>query len=700
MTSTRIAVLLGGTAMLTVSQIVAGGAWAQDAEAETVSNTTVLDAITVSGEKVARTLQETATSVEVITSSDQETRPEEKTVQSAIEDTPNVYYPGTVGVAPIIRGQDTQGPNTGAVAFYSGTVPRASINIDGHYQSYFESVFGSTSIWDMDQIEVFRGPQTTSQGANSVAGAIVVTTKDPVFTPEGALQIEYGSYNTHRASGMLSGPLTDQIAARVAVDYYGRDTFIDYINSSFTEDHTDLDIMSFNGRAKLLFTPDAIPGLTAKLTYSTSQNNQPTYEAATVQPFDRLENNQTSVPSFYSRTHTGVADLSYEFDNGFVLSNQAQFTDLYVDRSLETVGNGDARIDQQNWTNQTLLNFGNEDSKLSGAAGIFASYTQSDESLLLPYNGSPDFDDTKTNLGIFTEMDYRFTDAWTLTGGLRFEHDRVERSGRSTTAATVPSNFDYDESFSAILPKVALAYDVTPDFTVGALINRGFNPGGVVYDFFNGNALSFKAETSWNYEIFTRANLLDDKLEISGNLFFTDYKDAQRYFQTTLPGSVVTQYITLNAEEAHAYGLEAAVSYQVLDSLKLKANAGLMKTEITRFDALPTVEGNDFSKTPGYTLGFGVDWEVLDNLTLSANVSHFDGYYSDDTNTPAYETDPYTIANARATYQFHDNFQVFGYVNNIFDERVATYLENRRGVGSFATMTAPRMFGIGAKATF
>lgn len=217
------------------------------------------------------------------------TRPDEENVQSAIQDVPNVYYPGTAGVAPIIRGQDTQGPNTGAVAFYSGTVPRASINIDGHYQTYFETVFGATSIWDVDQIEVFRGPQTTSQGANSIAGAIIVKTKDPTFTPEGALQAEYGSYNTHRVSGMLSGPLSSQLAARVALDYYGRDTFIDYINSSFTDDETNLDIMSFNGRAKLLYTPDAIPGLTAKLTYATAQNNQPTYEAATVQPYDRLE---------------------------------------------------------------------------------------------------------------------------------------------------------------------------------------------------------------------------------------------------------------------------------------------------------------------------------------------------------------------------------------------------------------------------
>lgn len=700
MKPTRISTLLGSTAVFTISQFVSCIAFAQDTGPDGAPGSTVLETIYVSGEKVSRSLQDTASSVEIISGADQATRPDEQSVQSAIKDVPNVYYPGTVGVAPVIRGQDTQGPNTGAVAFYSGTVPRASINIDGHYQTYFETVFGATSIWDLDQIEVFRGPQTTSQGANSIAGAIIVKTKDPTFTPEGAIQAEYGSYNTRRVSGMLSGPLSSQLAARVAMDYYGRDTFIDYINSSFTEDVTDLDIMSFNGRAKLLFTPDAIPGLTAKLTYATAQNNQPTYEAATVEPFDRLENSQTSVPSFYSRTNTGIADLSYEFENGIVVSNQTQYTNLYVDRRLESVGNGDATINQQNWSNEALVNFGTQDSMFSGVAGLYAAHTQSDESLLLPFNGSPDFDDTKTNLGVFTEIDYRINETWTLTGGLRFESDRIKRTGKSTTAATRAVDFDYDETFNALLPKIALAYNITPDVTVGGLINRGFNPGGVAFDFLNGNDLPFKEETSWNYEIFGRANLLDDKLRVSANLFYTDYQDSQRYFQTVLPGSSVTQLLTLNAEKAHAYGLEVAMSYQVLDNLRFNANAGVLKSDISQFDALPAVEGNEFSKAPGYTLGFGAEWRILENLVLSANVEHFDGYYSDDLNSQAFQVDPYTVANARATYQIHDHFQIYGYVDNIFDERSPTYLENRPGVASFAIMSAPRIFGVGAKATF
>ncbi|MBY8974921.1 TonB-dependent receptor [Rhodobacteraceae bacterium NNCM2] len=686
--------------MFTATQFFTGIAVAQDTETSDSPDVTVLHTIHVSGEKVERTLQQTASSVEIITGADQEARPDEQSVQSAIQDVPNVYYPSTVGVAPIIRGQDTQGPNTGAGAFYSGTSPRASINIDGHYQSYYESVYGATSIWDLDQIEVFRGPQTTSQGANSIAGAIVVTTKDPSFVPEGAFLAEYGNYNTHRIAGMLSGPITDDFAGRIAVDYYGRDTFIDYTNPGFVEQKSDLDISSLSGRAKLLWAPEAIPGLEAKLTYALTQNNQPTYEAVTVEPYDDLDNDQTSVPSFYQRTNTGIVDVSYDFDNGIAISNQTQFTDLYLKRDVDPDGQGDARIDQKNWSNEALVTFGGDNSPVSGVAGVFFAHTHSDENLVLDFNGTPDFEGTQRNLGIFTEVDYRFAPGWTLTGGIRFESDQISRSGESTVAAFVPVNFDYDETFNAVLPKVALAYDVTPDVTVGALINRGFNPGGVSFDFINGTALPFKEETSWNYELFGRANLLDDRLFASANLFYTDYHDSQRFFQTALPGSDVIQILTLNAERARAYGLEMALNYQVLDNLRLNFNAGVLQSKITQFDTLPDIDGNEFSKAPGYTVGFGVEWNVLDNLMLSANVEHFDGYFSDDQNTAAFEVDPYTIANARATFQVHEHLELYAYVDNIFNEVAPTYIEDRRGVATFATVTAPRMFGVGLKATF
>ena len=223
--------LAAGVSVAALSLLPALAALAQDNVAD---GATVLEATTVTGEKVSRDMKNTASSVSIKTSREID---REKTgnasVSEVIADVPNVVYSDSVS-APVIRGQDTQGPLTGQGSFWGGTVPRATINLDGHYLNYNEFYFGATSVWDLDSIEVFRGPQTTSQGANAIAGAIIVNTKDPTFTPEGAYQAEIGSYNTKRTSVALSGPIVeDQLAARLAIDYSGRDTFIDYVNAGF-----------------------------------------------------------------------------------------------------------------------------------------------------------------------------------------------------------------------------------------------------------------------------------------------------------------------------------------------------------------------------------------------------------------------------------------------------------------------------------
>ena len=178
--------LLGGLSIVPV--VCAWPAGAQQVS-DKPEQTVTLPPIVVTGENVERSLEDTASSVVVFSEEDLAGKSAAATVSDVLKGVPNLIYTDTVG-APVIRGQDTQGPNFGSTAFFGGTIPRATINLDGHYLNYYESVFGATSIWDTDSIEVFRGPQTTSQGANAIAGAIIVHTNDPTFVPEGAYQAE------------------------------------------------------------------------------------------------------------------------------------------------------------------------------------------------------------------------------------------------------------------------------------------------------------------------------------------------------------------------------------------------------------------------------------------------------------------------------------------------------------------------------
>lgn len=683
-----------GTGLVTLSASLAPPALAEDGQEERVLT---LPAVVVSGEKMERGVEDTASSVAILPAKDlSEKTKGASSVAEALSDVPNVVYTGTVG-APIIRGQDTQGPNFGSTAFFGGTIPRATINLDGHYQNYYEYVFGTTSIWDVESIEVFRGPQTTSQGANAIAGAIIVNTKDPTFKPEASYQAEIGSYARRRTSLAVSGPLVgEQLAGRMAIDYSGRDTFVDYVNKNFAQGDTDQDLQSLSARGKLLWVPDALPGLTTKLTYSFGSANRPTWESASA-PYDDLDNSTLSMPSWSQHTHTGVADVAYDFENGLKLVNQTQYSDTGVKRITEPKNNGTAKIDQNTISNELRVNYGGATSPLSGMAGLYLARTVSDDVLYI--RGTSRFDDEKQNLGLFSEVSYRLGERWTLTGGLRYQRDHVQRSGTSSYARQA---LDYDESFDAFLPKVSLAYDVTPEVTVGAMINRGYNPGGVNLSFASSRYITFDPETVWNYELFTRARLLNDRLTLNGNLFYSRHADSQRLLPDYLNG---VQYgsVVVNADQAQSYGLELGMDYKMLESVRVRAGAGLLQTHIGSFTGADgtSYEGNEFGRAPSYTLSLGADWDILPQVRLSGEVRHTDGYFSTDENISAYAVDGYTVANARLSYAPREYFQVYVFANNIFDKRAPAYLYDDRTAGGIVANTIePRMIGVGIKGTF
>ena len=131
--------LMSGVSVLTLATLFVTPVVGQDQQADT-AGTTVLKPIVVTGEKVARDMKNTASSVSVKTAEEiKKEKTGDPTVSEAIKDIANVVYTDNVS-APIIRGQDTQGPNTGSIAFFTGTVPRATINVDGHYLGYLSLI--------------------------------------------------------------------------------------------------------------------------------------------------------------------------------------------------------------------------------------------------------------------------------------------------------------------------------------------------------------------------------------------------------------------------------------------------------------------------------------------------------------------------------------------------------------------------------
>ena len=212
--------------------------------AEEPSSTPELDKVIVSGGKIDRDLQKTITGISVVDSEIIEAN-NSFDLSDALYLTSNARPNGRDGFT--IRGINAEGGPTADVS----TADTAGFVLDG---AYLDADLLSTglSMWDINSIEVFKGPQSTSQGKNSLAGTIVVKSNDPVFDTEGSVRLGYGSDNTQITSLMFNTALTNDLAIRVAGERYYTDG---QITNKYTGKDDEAKNEHYNGRIKLLFQP-------------------------------------------------------------------------------------------------------------------------------------------------------------------------------------------------------------------------------------------------------------------------------------------------------------------------------------------------------------------------------------------------------------------------------------------------------------
>ena len=155
------------------------------------------ETIVVTGERVKRSLKETPTSVTVFDKRDMDRMAAPDRIQQLLQMVPNVLVP-TSRDPPVIRGQAGIGVLDGLPAFLGGARPRTVLQIDGRTVTFGEFTQTDVGLWDVDHVEVFVSPQTTTQGVNSIGGAIFIHT---------AAGSTAGSFGVVVAGGVVTGGL-------------------------------------------------------------------------------------------------------------------------------------------------------------------------------------------------------------------------------------------------------------------------------------------------------------------------------------------------------------------------------------------------------------------------------------------------------------------------------------------------------------
>ena len=648
--------------------------------AEEPSHTAVM---VVTGEKMDRDIKETTTAVTVINGEDIN-KTGAKTVNDVVIKAPNVVTSGFGSVN--IRGVNGSGAATGFYAIRSGARQRVDTNVDGVSDAFTGYNFSGSGVWDVQQVEVLRGPQSTTQGENSIGGAVSVKTNDPTFAPEyairGGAEIYENGNVMKNVALMASGPINDELAYRLAFDGTDGQSYITYDGDSIPVDPEDS--TNLNLRGKLLWTPAFNEKLSVKLTANYRKADGNYLNWANWDGGTGYEDETLTLGSNYneylgrdysyntriqdSDVYNISSEIKYKFNSQVASStllsynSQTNIFDQYPTEQTYNFKDKTSKIESQ-------LTFTPTNSKVDGFVGIMAAdreNTVSSES----YSTEGKTDETR--LGVFGEMNYYINDQFTVTAGARVQR---EKQHREFSATYVTNEIDNDIQDTYLLPKLAFTYSPIEDTTFGLSVRQGYNSGGLGYYNYGGvsEVYTYESESVTAYE-FSAKTAFNQSTTINTAIFYNDYEDYQG----------ISDYKITNVTEAHTMGLEVELAHWLTDSLEIRPSIGLLKTKIDNDDSFG---GNELSNAPDLNASLALTQYIGENLILGADVTYVSEYYSDLDNTEDYKAGDYAIVGANVDYAIGD-LLISGYISNLTDEDVV-YLINggyRASVGQSRTV--------------
>ncbi|GEO82706.1 TonB-dependent receptor [Pararhodospirillum oryzae] len=522
------------------------------------------------------------------------------------------------------------------------------------------------ALFDVEQMEILKGPQGTLFGRNTEAGALRVTTTEPTWAPEGWASVSPSLQNTgarwepvYTGAAGLSGTLIkDRLAGSLAV----RGTQTSGVYRNTTDDADDgghLGRWSLSGglggrigddtKISLKSVVDRTDMGKQRMRYLTGPHASDPY--TTRYSSDAWDEKTTAVQSLRVDHHFEGVDLVSitgwtHFDRNFQMD-----LDTGPLPTLPTL------LDHQDDTlSQELRVMSNDPaSRWRWLAGL---HTYQEWSTLQYKSQTPrttrDLDMDQTGVAGFGQVEVRVAGHLRLGVGTRLEW--IDQHGSMSLArAAERSTFGDDLSTLTVLPKVSAAYDLTPDLMIYGSLARGYLPGGYNYSMATGRtSLTYDPEYSWTTEAGVKARLWDRRLNATLTAFRTVTEDKQ--ILDLEPGGAQT---FSNAAEAEIVGLEGSLDARVSDHWNLFGTLGLQHSEATRYTTTVSrngqqvqvdLSGKKLPMAPGATWSAGARYDEGDGWFAEGSLNGAGSSYFDSQNT--LKQDGFVLVDAEVGYRF------------------------------------------------
>jgi iron complex outermembrane recepter protein len=607
-------------AFTTVSMALLGAAG--EAAAQEAAQSVVLEEVIVTSQRREQPLQDVPVAVTALSERDIEARGIGST-HDVLPTIPNVTYDEsfTIGNSFVsVRG----------VSQINNADSPVAVVVDGVPQNNQKQL--RMELFDIERIEVLKGPQGALYGRNAIGGAINIVTRAPSNELAGWMQAGLGSGDLRAASAAVSGPIVeDKVLFRLSGAYTDTDG---NVRNVFLDRKVDF-FTSGDVRGRLLFEPTQALSIDVRAAWSSLDGGA--VMDASMNPGDPANANREVLPrsDILGTSERSISDGSVKLD---WRSAAGTFTSISAYTDLDETYFGDLdfcnpvncpngifglgpQADQRQVLDVKLLSqelrfTSPDDRSLRWIAGAFYINTRRDlqtvGNFLIP--GIPPVPVINSNesndndaYSVFAQADYDFNERTTLGVSARYDRDKREQQDIGT-----PGGATRSISFDKVQPRVVLSHKFTADQLGYVSYGTGFRSGG-----FNGiGGRPFQAETLDNYEVGYKSTWMDRRLRVNAAVFRSKSDDYQFFYVDFNAGG--SQVID-NLSKVEMTGAELEVQAQLTRGWSLYTSLGLLDSDIKEFDpglTVPAARGNRTPKTQKSSLSMGSQYEVpLGSLT-------------------------------------------------------------------------------------
>ncbi|MDX2460740.1 MAG: TonB-dependent receptor [Gammaproteobacteria bacterium] len=538
-------------------------------------------------------------------------------------------------------------------------------------------------LFDVERVEILRGPQGTLYGAGAMGGAIKYITKKPDLSQtEGQLRLEGAKLSAGEHDVALDAAISvpiveDRLAVRFAGSFVDGGGYVDIPNAigGPIEDSNSRQIRALRGT--LRWQP--VERLTLDLGVFVDQRRfrgeAATYLRSTSTPVDDF---RTAPPMGGERDFEQLS-LNLAFDLGWAelrsITSRFDSSDDFL--VLTEPGNSVSVhlnfLNDTRTSSQELRLLSAPTGRWSWVAGIYYQdvETADDRALAIPDLGIADLSFTsevidRRQLSAYGEATYQIAEKWAATAGLRYFTEDVATFVSSSQMGGPPGVIEGDDEFSAATPRFVLSYRPSDRIRAYASVSEGFRGGGIneLGAVLPGVPIGYEPDSLRAYEVGVKTTT--GKLDLTAALYYNDWEDVQTLFLNRGVGTHI-----INGGKAHTAGLELTLDYEVVRGLRIGANAAVGEAEYDEpfFTGYRTIEAGDrIPNTPewNFALLLSYDRPLSRDSILSIRV---DGSYSGDVVNIAQSDFTERTENWNALIGVvRPSYELSAFVRNITDE--------------------------------